>query len=151
VSPEFGINKGLLQKHITSYWRMMMEFPKALKSWINALEKICIIGTLLLAMSSGGSYIKKKTEQASALKKEAEKRISIINTLTNTYVSQLNKIDNDIRELDKAIEKEVWSTTTGAENKYRIRGEKVKDKQELLNNLGNQIIEFQRHSVIQEK
>jgi len=123
----------------------MKNFPPLIsnKDCLDIIEKMLIIVTLVVAIWKGYNFADEKINEQIAAKEEIKKRTAAIGTLINTYTAELTRIGNDIRKLDDAIQKEPWVTSTGAETKLMLRQQKVKDKQELIQGLGNQIIEWQ--------
>ncbi|NTU50023.1 MAG: hypothetical protein HGA87_03890 [Desulfobulbaceae bacterium] len=124
----------------------MKEFPKVYKSWLDALEKLLIVIGLLIALPKGCNFVVTKTEQSKAATQAIEARTKDSRLLAESYVNELKKLNDDIRVIDEKIEKEPWDTTEGAKKGYHLREEKVKDKQRLLESLGNQVIELRKNS-----
>jgi hypothetical protein len=60
------------------------------------------------------------------------------------YVSQIEQINKEISNLDKEIEKEPWEDSLKGKNLMAIREQKTKDRQQLLNIFGTQVLELKR-------
>lgn len=131
----------------------MKEVSPSLKSWLEVTEKALIVVTLVIAIGTsayqGVAFLSAKKQQAVALTDEANKRREVLDRFADTYLAQLEAINEDIRKLDEELGKEIWKNTTGWDVKIALRMEKTKDRQEILQNLGNQILELKKLEVKQ--
>jgi len=57
-----------------------------------------------------------------------------------TYSDLLTKLDTDLREIDTKLGNEVFEGTVGWDKLIVIRAEKVKDRNQILSILGEQVI-----------
>lgn len=132
----------------------MHEFPKGLKSWIEATEKILVIATLSVGIFKGFGYLSAKTEQAEttveknkAITLESKRRIETLNLVANTYTKELKQINEDIRDIDARSAKLRRENIDDWEKNQKIRSKKTEDRQEILKEMGKQIIELQKFSI----
>ena len=117
-----------------------------LKNWIEIIEKsLLIISTsimIITATYNGASFLKSKTKQADAQRNEIKQRISAIDNMTSTYTQLLSQLDNEIKNLDNKMSEEIYKDSVNWKKYSAIRDEKVKDRNSLLNSLGNQIVQL---------
>jgi hypothetical protein len=117
-----------------------------MKEKLEILEKFIIVltmvGGLIASTYKGYEYITAKTLVVEA-KAAQEKEIgNAQQLLTKTYSDLLKNLDNDIRELDNRLEKEVYEGTIGWDKLNLIREQKVNDRNKLLTTLGEQVSNF---------
>lgn len=126
----------------------MKEVSPELKSWVELIEKsLLIISTsivILTAAYKGSDFLASKTEQADAQKEEIVQRTAAIDLMTSTYTQLLTQLDQDIKDLDVKMGGEVWKDTVGWEKFAAIRESKVKDRNALLQSLGQQVVQLKQ-------
>lgn len=115
-----------------------------MKEKLEIFEKLLIVltmvGSLVTGTYKGVEYI---SAQSLVVKAKATQEQEISNAqqlLTKTYSDLLKKLDVDIRELDKKLEKEIFDGTVGWKKLTIIRQQKVRDRNQLLASLGNQVV-----------
>lgn len=126
----------------------MKQVPPELKSWVELIEKsLLIISTsivILTAAYKGADFLASKTEQADAQKAEIVQRTAAIDLMTSTYTQLLTQLDQDIKGLDEKMGGEVWKDSVGWEKFSAIRESKVKDRNALLQSLGQQVVQLKQ-------
>lgn len=132
----------------------MNEFPKGLKSWIEVAEKVLVIATLSIGIFKGFGYLSAKTEQAEttvardkAIMQESKRRTETLDLVAQTYTKELERINEDIRDIDVKLGKSAWKDSVDWEKHQAIRLQKTEDRQKLLEEMGKQIIELQKYSI----
>lgn len=118
----------------------------ALKSWVELVEKfLLIISTsiiILTAAYKGGVLITSKSEKTIAEKEETEKRTKVIDLMAETYTKSLTQLNSDIKKIDAKLEEQLGVGSYGWKQYSAIREEKVKDRNALLQLLGNQVVQL---------
>lgn len=126
----------------------MKEVSPELKSWVELIEKsLLIISTsivILTATYKGADFLASKTEQADAQKAEIVQRTAAIDLMTSTYTQLLTQLDQDIKDLDEKMGGEVWKDSVGWEKFSAIRESKVRDRNALLQSLGQQVVQLKQ-------
>lgn len=120
----------------------------ALKSWVELVEKfLLIISTsiiILTAAYKGGVFITSKSEKTIAEKEETEKRTKVIDLMAETYTKSLTQLNSDIKNIDAKLEEQLGVGSYGWKQYSAIREEKVKDRNALLQLLGNQVVQLKQ-------
>ncbi|AXC30304.1 MULTISPECIES: hypothetical protein [Raoultella] len=120
----------------------------ALKSWVELVEKfLLIISTsiiILTAAYKGGVLITSKSEKTIAEKEETEKRTKVIDLMAETYTKSLTQLNSDIKKIDAKLEEQLGVGSYGWKQYSAIREEKVKDRNALLQLLGNQVVQLKQ-------
>ncbi|HEJ0401571.1 hypothetical protein I5Q22_20020 [Serratia marcescens] len=120
----------------------------ALKSWVELVEKfLLIISTsiiILTAAYKGGVLITSKSEKTVAEKEETEKRTKVIDLMAETYTKSLTQLNSDIKKIDAKLEEQLGVGSYGWKQYSAIREEKVKDRNALLQLLGNQVVQLKQ-------
>lgn len=119
-----------------------------LKSWVELIEKsLLIISTIIIILTAaykGGGLLASKSDKTIAEKDETEKRIEVINLMANTYTTLLVQLNDDIKEIDAKLEKQLSVDSYGWKQYSEIRKEKVNDRNALLQLLGNQVVQLKQ-------
>jgi hypothetical protein len=96
----------------------LKQISPALKSWAEFVEKALLIITLVIGLGmsayKGIQFLSAKKSQVIAETQEVEKRIGILDALTETYLAQLKIINEDIRKLDEEMKEVVWKDSIKA-------------------------------------
>ncbi|HCR3981003.1 TPA: hypothetical protein OOF39_000414 [Kluyvera ascorbata] len=120
----------------------------ALRSWVELVEKsLLIISTsivILTASYKGGVFITSKSEKTIAEKEETEKRTKVIDLMAETYAKSLMQLNSDIKNIDTKLEEQLGVGSYGWKQYSAIREEKVKDRNALLQLLGNQVVQLKQ-------
>lgn len=120
----------------------------ALKSWVELVEKLLLIIStsiiILTAAYKGGVLITSKSEKTIAEKEETEKRTKVIDLMAETYTKSLTQLNSDIKEIDAKLEEQLGVGSYGWKQYSAIREEKVKDRNALLQLLGNQVVQLKQ-------
>lgn len=120
----------------------------ALRSWVELVEKsLLIISTsivILTASYKGGVFITSKSEKTIAEKEETEKRTKVIDLMAETYAKSLMQLNSDIKNIDTKLEEQLGVDSYGWKQYSAIREEKVKDRNALLQLLGNQVVQLKQ-------
>ncbi|WNN73829.1 hypothetical protein RIN60_11130 [Kluyvera cryocrescens] len=120
----------------------------ALRSWVELVEKsLLIISTsivILTASYKGGVFITSKSEKTIAEKEETEKRTKVIDLMAETYAKSLMQLNSDIKNIDAKLEEQLGVGSYGWKQYSAIREEKVKDRNALLQLLGNQVVQLKQ-------
>ncbi|MBJ9284379.1 hypothetical protein I5487_02955 [Citrobacter freundii] len=119
-----------------------------LKSWVELVEKFLLIVStsiiILTAAYKGGVFITSKSEKTIAEKEETEKRTKVIDLMAETYASSLMQLNSDIKNIDTKLEEQLGVGSYGWKQYSAIREEKVKDRNALLQLLGNQVVQLKQ-------
>jgi hypothetical protein len=117
---------------------------KYMKEKIEVFEKLLIVITLIVgigvSVNKGFDYISAKSEVVNAMAAQERETANAQHLLTETYAKLLTNLDVDIREIDKKLDDEVYNGTVGWDKLILIRAEKVKDRNQLLLTLGEQVV-----------
>ena len=120
----------------------------ALKSWVELVEKLLLIIStsiiILTAAYKGGVFITSKSEKTIAEKEETEKRTKVIDLMAKTYTESLMQLNSDIKSIDAKLEEQLGVGSYGWKQYSAIREEKVKDRNALLQLLGNQVVQLKQ-------
>ncbi|GGE42357.1 hypothetical protein GCM10007421_15620 [Halopseudomonas oceani] len=115
-----------------------------LEEWkvkLEILEKALVCLTLVLAIGGSGY---KTVEFLGAKRIESETRTESIETLTKVYVESLNGVEADIRALDAKLAETVWKGSSDWDKLSAIRDARAKDRADLLEKLGAQIVQLKQ-------
>lgn len=120
----------------------------ALKSWVELVEKLLLIIStsiiILTAAYKGGVLITSKSEKTIAEKEETEKRTKVIGLMAETYTKSLTQLNSDIKKIDAKLEGQLGVGSYGWKQYSAIREENVKDRNALLQLLGNQVVQLKQ-------
>ena len=125
------------------------------KNSIEMVEKLLLIATLVISIAvsayHGVGWFQAKTRQADAekdhaeaLQKESTRRKELLETLGGLYVKQLEQIGTEIEKIDDELKRQPWKDSLAGQNLMQVRLEKAKDRQEILEKLGAQLLELRR-------
>jgi hypothetical protein len=104
-------------------------------------EKALICITLVIAIGSS-SY--NAIEFLNAKRAESEAKAESIEKLTEAYIASLNSVEADVRALDSRLAETVWKGSTDWDKLSAIRDTRAKDRSDLLEKLGAQIVELKK-------
>ena len=123
----------------------MNEFPKGLRSWIEVAEKLLMIVTLSVGVVKGFGYLSAKTEEAASVAQETKERTKTLGRMTQTYTKELEQTSKDIRDIDANLSTATVKNSVEWDRYQAIRLQKTQDKQNLLEEMGKQIIELHKY------
>lgn len=117
-----------------------------MKEKIEVIEKflivITLIGGIIASSYKGIEYLSAKSAVVNAQAAQEQETVNAQQLLTQTYSNLLNKLDEDIRDIDNKLNEEVFKGTVGWDKLILIREEKVKDRNQLLFTLGEQVVQL---------
>jgi hypothetical protein len=126
-----------------------------MKETIEIIEKLLIVITLIVSIAvsanKGIEYLSAKSAVVNAKAVQEQETANAQQLLTRTYGTLLTNLDNDLREIDKKLDAELYDGTVGWEKLIIIRTEKVKDRNQLLLILGDQVVNMKGNVEIANK
>jgi len=126
-----------------------------MKEIIEIIEKLLIVITLIVSIAvsanKGIEYLSAKSAVVNAKAVQEQETANAQQLLTRTYTTLLTNLDNDLREIDKKLDEEIYDGTVGWEKLIIIRNEKVKDRNQLLLILGDQVVNMKGNVEIANK
>ena len=124
---------------------------------IEFIERLLLIITLIIGIGvstyKGYEFLTVKTSEAEVAKKQSEaltqeskKRTELVDLMGKSYLAQLEKINEEISKIDEEAKKEPWADTYKGRNLMAIREQKAKDRLQLLQIMGQQMLELKKLS-----
>ncbi len=108
---------------------------------LEIVEKALVCLTLVFAIGAS-SY--KAVQFLSAKRAESQAKTEAVEALTKAYVDSLNSVEADVRVLDSKLAETVWKGSTDWDKLSAIRDGRAKDRTDLLEKLGAQIVDLKQ-------